>query len=154
MDKRSAYGRLGVQARAQQAYLEQRVQGAKPLELLIMLYEGMLKFVSEGERAMQAKEWEKAVTSLAKARRIATYLCKTLQPEGQEISAKLASLYAFCFENISKSSLTMDPGPLEAVKRVIADLMDGWIGLRNAEAQAPDAAAAESPSGSFEESVR
>ncbi len=37
MSKQSTYGNGGAQARANRAYLEQRMQGASPLDLLVTL---------------------------------------------------------------------------------------------------------------------
>jgi flagellar biosynthetic protein FliS len=75
------------------------------------------------------------MAALGKARRITTYLCNSLQNEGGEISARLRSLYVYCFENIGRASLEKDASLLPGVKRVIEELMEGWMEL--ADSQAP-----------------
>ena len=117
------------QARAQRAYLESRVLGADPLELLVMLYEGLQQSLLLGEQSLRARDWETAQEALSKARRIVTYLSQSLRPEGGEITGRLRSLYAYCFENIGRASLEKDPEPLKDVQEVVSRLAGAWQAL-------------------------
>jgi flagellar secretion chaperone FliS len=115
--------------KARRAYLESKVQGADPQELLVMLYDGLLKNVMAGQQALHDKEWETALDTLVKARRIVTYLTNSLRPEGGDITDQLRSLYAFCFYNIGRANLQKDPEPLTGVLKVVRELSSAWVDL-------------------------
>ena len=87
-----------------------------------MLYDGLQKSLGAGERGLREQDYLLATESLAKARRIVTYMTNCLRPEGGEISENLRSLYAYCFDGIGRASLTKDPAILEDVQKIVADL--------------------------------
>ncbi len=120
-------------ARAQKAYLANRVQGADPQELLVMLYQGLQQGVRAGKIALENKIWDDAHAELAKARRIVTYLTNSLRPEGGEITERLRQLYGFCFENIGRASLEQDPTLLDGVLKVVQELTGAWSELAKGE---------------------
>jgi len=112
--------------RARRAYLESRVRGADPQDLLVMLYEGLLQSVQFGERALRDEDWAAAQESLSRARRIVTYLLTSLRKEGGQISDHLQRLYVFCFENIGRANLERRPELLPAVIKVVRELSGAW----------------------------
>lgn len=130
-------------ARAEKAYLANRVQGADPQELLVMLYQGLQQSVRAGKAALENKIWDDAHAELSKARRIVTYLTNSLRPEGGEITERLRQLYGFCFENIGRASLEQDPTLLDGVIKVVQELTGAWSELARGEKIDPPAAVPE-----------
>lgn len=120
---------LDPQARARRAYQESRIRGADPQQCLAILYEGLLQSTRDGQRALTEQRWEDAQIELSRARRIVTYLSNSLQASGGEITERLRSLYAFCFEHIGRASLEQDPQPLAGVIQVVAELSGAWTAL-------------------------
>lgn len=124
--------------RARRAYLESRVRGADPQDLLVMLYEGLLQGLQVGERALREEDWATAQESLSRARRIVTYLLTSLRKEGGQISEHLQRLYVFCFENIGRANLEHRPELLPPVIKVVRELSGAWQELaRQGAAPAP-----------------
>lgn len=118
-----------INARAQRAYLENRVQGADPEELLLILYQGLLQSIRAGQYALEDEVWDEAHAELSKSRRIVTYLTNSLRTEGGEISDRLRQLYGFCFENIARASLEKKPALLDGVVNVVKELIGAWSDL-------------------------
>ncbi len=121
--------------RAERAYLENKVQGANPQELLVILYEGLLKTVLSGKRALEEKAYDEACADLGRARRIVTYLTNSLQEEGKEITVNLRQLYGFCFENIGRANLEKKPELLDGVLNVVKELTGAWTDLAKLQKQ-------------------
>jgi flagellar secretion chaperone FliS len=122
-------------SRAERAYLENRVRGANPQELLVILYEGLLKSVLGGKRALEGNVYDEAHAELSRARRIVTYLTNSLQEEGGEITVNLRQLYGFCFENIGRANLEKKPELLDGVVNVVKELTGAWTDLARMQKQ-------------------
>ena len=62
---------------AAEAYKRQQVLTATPEALTLMLYNGALRFMTEGREAIEKKDYEEANNSLQKAQNIITegYFC-------------------------------------------------------------------------------
>ncbi len=120
---------------ARQAYMENQVLDADPEKLLLLLYEGLTRFVLAGKQNLEAGNWEEAAKSLGKARRIVNYLIQLLRPEGGDISRHLRRLYAFCFDHISRAILEQDPELLEGVLQVVRELSGAWNELAQGRAE-------------------
>ncbi len=121
--------------RAERAYLENKVQGANPQELLVILYEGLLKTVLSGQRALEENVFDEAHAELSRARRIVTYLSNSLREEGGEITVNLRQLYGFCFENIGRANLEKKPELLDGVVNVVKELTGAWTDLARQQKQ-------------------
>lgn len=119
--------------RAERAYLENKVQGANPQELLVILYEGLLKTLLAGKKALEGQVYDEAQAELSRARRIVTYLSNSLQEEGGEITVNLRQLYGFCFENIGRANLEKKPELLDGVVNVVKELTGAWTDLARSQ---------------------
>jgi flagellar secretion chaperone FliS len=118
--------KIGSRRDVRLAYLESQVQESQPEELLLLLYEGLTRYVLAGKTNLEEKNWEEATENLGRARRIVNYLIQLLRPEGGDITRHLRRLYAFCFDRISHSILERDPEFLDGVLQVIGELSGAW----------------------------
>ncbi len=114
---------------ARQAYMENQVLDADPQDLLILLYEGLTRFILAGKHNLEDENWEEAAKNLGRARRIVSYLIQLLRPEGGDISRHLRRLYAFCFDHISRATLEKNPELLDGVLQVVRELTGAWNDL-------------------------
>src|SRR5438874_1610746 len=88
--KNLAYGKFV------QEYQKGAVNGASPVQLVIMLYDGALRFMEAGRHAMIAKDVEKQNASLQKAQKIVMELMSCLDMQnGAEIARNLLALYTY-----------------------------------------------------------
>lgn len=110
---------------AAEAYKRQQIMTATPEALTLMLYNGCLKFMTEGMEAIQKKDYEQANTSLQKAQNIIKEFRVTLKME-YEISHQLLPLYNYVFDRLVEGNLKSDVKPVEEAKKIISELRDAW----------------------------
>lgn len=111
---------------AAEAYKRQQVMTATPEALTLMLYNGALRFMSEGAEAIQKKDFEQANTSLQKAQNIISEFRITLKME-YEISQQLLPLYNYVYDRLVEANLKSDVSKVEEAKSIITELRDAWV---------------------------
>ncbi len=104
-----------------------KVTTASPGHLLVMLYDGLLRFLREGQAAMEKKERGKAGERISRAHAILAHLLETLDPShNPALCAHLQPLYIFCMQHLLKANLEQDPQKLADVIRILTPLRDAW----------------------------
>lgn len=122
-----------------QAYLQTQVQSRTPVELVVMLYDGALKFLGQASDAMAAGDLVAKRHALSRGVAIVQELQNMLNMDaGGEIAARLDGLYTYiqgrCYEsNAQRNAVGLD----EAVK-LLTTLRDAWADIA---AQGPTPAA-------------
>lgn len=130
-----AYGRFV------QEYQKNAVNGASPLQLVIMLYDGALRFLEAGKHAMQQGDLERQNHNLQKAQRILMELTACLDMEqGGEIARNLFALYSYCLNELVTANVEDRPEPIDVCCRILSDLRESWAEL---ERQVPAAVGGE-----------
>ena len=114
-----------MQTNAAEAYKRQQIMTATPEALTLMLYNGCLKFMSEGMDAIVAKDYEQANTSLQKAQRIISEFRITLNMK-YEISHQLFPLYNYVYDRLVEGNMKSDVKLVEEAKGIITELRDAW----------------------------
>ena len=110
---------------AAEAYKRQQVLTATPEALTLMLYNGALRFMTEGREAIEKKDYEEANNSLQKAQNIITEFRVTLNME-YEISHQLLSLYNYVYDRLVEANMKSDLAQLDEAKNIITELRDAW----------------------------
>ena len=98
---------------------------ATPEMLTLMLYNGALRFMTEGIEAIQEKKYEQANTSLQKAQNIISEFRITLKME-YEISHQLLPLYNYVYDRLVDGNLHSNVKLVEEAKAIITELRDAW----------------------------
>ena len=125
-------------ARGAQAYIQTQIQSRSPLELVVMLYDGALRFLQQTVDAMERGDLVAKRDSLSKAMAIVTELHGMLDLEqGGEVAASLDSLYTYMMERLTTANQQRDAAPVAEVMRLMTGLRDAWSQI----AQAPPPAA-------------
>lgn len=120
---------------AAEAYKRQQVLNAPPEQLTLMLYNGCLKFIDEGIRAVDEKNFENANTSLQKAQRIISEFRMTLNMD-YDISHQLLPLYNYVYDRLIEGNLKSDKNSLNEAKTIVTELRDAWHGaMKKARAE-------------------
>ena len=78
------------------AYRETSVLTASPEQLVVMLYDGAIRFLRQAEVAMLETSWLQASEKLSRAEAIIDELLATLNMDAGEIAERLQSIYVFC----------------------------------------------------------
>ena len=75
-------------------YLETAVETASPARLIVMLYDGAIRFINEATYAMQQRDYETQNAKLQRAQKILAELISSLDfDKGGEIAENLFRLY-------------------------------------------------------------
>lgn len=127
-------------------YQQNQVNSSSPEQILIMLYDGAIRFTAQGIEALANSDRVRKAEAISKAIAIITTLSDTLDHQiGGEIAEDLDALYNFMLQNLIQANLKNDPGPLEIVERLLRDLRSAWseaIDIQRQEASTQEAQAA------------
>ncbi len=110
---------------AAEAYKRQQIMTATPEALTLMLYNGCLKFMTEGMEALEKKDYEQANISIQKAENIISEFRLTLNME-YEISHQLFPLYNYVYDRLVEGNMKSDASKIEEAKGIITELRDAW----------------------------
>jgi flagellar protein FliS len=112
-------------ARAHSAYTEGQVTASSPLRIVVLLYDGAIRFC----RQAQAKFADPAVrgAGLGRAHAIVSELMIALDREkGGEIAERLESLYRYVLDALIRANVKGDAKALESAIGVLDTLAGGW----------------------------
>jgi len=98
---------------------------ASPEELVLMLYNGIIRFVNEAKQAIDDKNIEKAHNSITRAQDIVLELMSTLDMK-YDISKNLYSIYDYISRRLIEANLKKDKVALDEVESLVSDLKDTW----------------------------
>jgi flagellar protein FliS len=98
---------------------------ASPEELTLMLYNGLVKFIMQAQKAIEDKDFEKANESIIRAEDIISEFQATLDMQ-YELSRGLSLLYAYFMDRLIDANVKKDTAILEEVLHFVKDLRDTW----------------------------
>ena len=99
-----------------------------PKKLILMLYDGCLRFLTIAEKAMENKEIEKKGIHIGKALEIISELNACLDRRlDDEIVPFLEAMYTHMMHKLLEANLTNDPEILRHVYRLVENLRKNWV---------------------------
>lgn len=107
-------------------YRQSSVTTSTPGQLLIMLYDGAIRFIRGGIEGIQERDFDKTNTMLNKAQAIISELMVTLD-YGYAISQNLASLYEYINRQLLKANIKKEAAPAEEALGYLLDLREAWV---------------------------
>ena len=114
-------------ARQGRDYMRSQVETASPTQLVLMLYDGAIRFLSAGREKMLARQLEQKNTYLVKSQRIISELMSTLDhSQGGSVAANLQRLYAYMLQRIVEGNLHDEPEAISEVIDLLRDLRASW----------------------------
>jgi flagellar protein FliS len=109
------------------AYRQQSILTAPPGRLVVMLYDGCLRFLHQSAHAMRAGDREQTQTRLRRAEAIIDELTVTLDhTRGGEIAGRLQAIYAFSRRHLVEAAIEQDPRKIEEVSELLSELREAW----------------------------
>lgn len=119
-----AYGRIAHE------YRKNAVNGASPLQLIVMLYDGALRFMEGGRHAIAHNDYAKQNQQLQQAQKIVMELMSCLDMEkGGEVAKNLLSLYTYVLNELVKGNCEDNPECINRCIRVMRDLRESWVAI-------------------------
>jgi len=121
-------------------YQKTQIETADKGKLLLMLYDGALRFLGHARKALLEKDLEGANNYLVKVQDIVAELMSSLDLEAGEIAVSLFRLYEYMHYLLVQANVKKDAGPLDQVEGMLAELRDTWkeaLGLVSAKSPSP-----------------
>ena len=107
------------------SYRNSAVQTASPAKLLIMLYDGAIRFINAGIEGISVADYQKANTNLGKAQSIISELSATLD-RSMPISSNLEALYEYITHLLMKSNIDKNESPAKEALGYLKEMRETW----------------------------
>ena len=109
------------------AYKENAVTTQSRGRLVVLLYDGAVKFLNQAIAELEAGHFMEKGQFIAKAVAIINELNLTLDIEvGGEMAANLRRLYLFMVAHLNKANFNRDPKMIQEVIALLNDLNSAW----------------------------
>ena len=109
------------------AYRQQSILTATPGQLVVMLYDGCLRFLHQGAHAMREGNIAEAGARLSRAEAIIEELLSTLDLEqGGVIASRLQGIYVFCNRHLLEARSQRDPEMIDKIAELLGELRESW----------------------------
>lgn len=117
---------------AQDVYKKQSVMTASPVELIVMLYEGLKKNLLLAKRAIAKHDPAGAHSSLMKAQAIVAELINSLDMN-IDMSGDLLAIYEFLLNTMGEANIKKDAALLDPALEIITELKGAWEAVSAAQ---------------------
>ncbi|GIP51607.1 flagellar export chaperone FliS [Paenibacillus vini] len=108
-----------------QKYQQTQLQTAPPAQLLLMLYDGGIRFIRNGILGIEEKDYEKTNTFLCKAQAVIHELIASLN-QAYPIAKNLLQIYEYMIRQLIMANMKKDKAPAEEVLTYMLELREAW----------------------------
>lgn len=108
-----------------QKYQQTQLQTAPPAQLLLMLYEGGIRFIRIGISGIDEKNYEKTNTYLCKAQAVIHELIASLNQE-YPIAKDLLRIYEYMVHRLIVANMKKNREPAEEILSYMLELKEAW----------------------------
>ncbi len=109
-------------------YQQNQIDTASPEQILIMLYDGAIRFTRQALQAMESGDGKTKMEKISRAMAIVTEFSNTLDRElGGEMADNLDALYHFMIRELTSANLQNDAEKLMVVEGLLSDLRETWM---------------------------
>ena len=118
---------MSFAGRGLDSYRQTQAQSRTPVELVVMLYDGALRFMAAARAAIERRDIPARREALSRTLAIISELQSTLKlEEGGELAASLDALYGYANLQLLEAAARNDVKPVDEVRRVFEILRDAW----------------------------
>ncbi|WP_145334522.1 flagellar export chaperone FliS [Paenibacillus xylanexedens] len=107
-------------------YRQSSVQTSTPAQLVIMLYDGAIRFAKIGLEGLNSQDIEKANLHLGKAQTIISELMSTLD-QSFDVSKNLFALYEYTNYLLIEANIRKNPEKAEEAIGYLTELRETWV---------------------------
>lgn len=126
---------VAVSQRSAREYQRSQIETSRPTQLVLMLYDGAIRFLSLAFDEMRSGDIEGRHVHLLKGQRIVAELLSALDLQnGGEVAFNLQRIYTFMLQQLVEANLYDREQPIADVTRLLRDLRESWAELdRNSQ---------------------
>lgn len=118
---------VALASRYAHEYRRQQIEGARPTELILLLYDGAIRRLSLGLSLLKEGPIEERHQHLVQAQRIVGGLADTLDMQrGGAVAANLQKIYRYMIERIALANMQDQSEPIEEVIGLLRELRESW----------------------------
>ena len=122
-------------------YLKTQIQTASREQLVLMLYDGGVRFAEQAKDRMAAKDLEGTHRLLIRSQNIVLELLYALDRKtGGEVAENLASLYTYCYNRLVEANVHQAPEKVDECTSILKGLREAWAQAVEQIKQNPPAA--------------
>lgn len=112
-------------------YKKNQIETASPKQLVVLLYEGAVKYIRLAELATEQGHMDKVNTHLIKAQDIVTELMSSLNHQNGEntIASELETLYSYILNQLIQANLQKDSEKMSAMRHLMTELKEAWASI-------------------------
>ena len=116
---------------ATNAYANTNVNTARPVDLVVMLYDGAIDYLNRTSYHMSQKDFSKKAEYISKAINIIGELAASLNmEEGKDIAKNLQDLYIYMLNTITSANIENNVEKINHVVGLLKNLRSAWQGIR------------------------
>ena len=109
------------------AYRRTEAQSASPMQLIVMLYDGALQFLSEARTAHAAGDMPRRAHALRRVANILAECQSTLDLErGGAVADELDRLYSYMSARLIDVTVKKDPTAIDELYKLMTPLRQAW----------------------------
>ncbi len=109
-------------------YRQNSVETATPTRMVVMLYDGAIRFLSQALPAMRVRKYDQQSLYIGKAQDIIAHLRDTLDFEaGGAVAQHLNSLYISLLDALTDANIHDKPERVEEIITALRELRESWV---------------------------
>jgi flagellar secretion chaperone FliS len=124
-------------------YSAVQIKTANKGKLIVLLYQGAVRFLNKSLVQLEGKDMEGKGNSLIRAQDIVLELMYALDQqlldEGNELALNLQRLYLYCYRRLVHANTHLDRAAIEEVAELLNNLLDAWQQVATQSPEGPPA---------------
>ncbi|AIP66161.1 flagellar export chaperone FliS [Burkholderia thailandensis] len=114
------------------ANLESQIANASPIQLVLVLTDGLLDEIARARAHIVARRIEAKGASIGRCIELLNGLASSLDmTAGSEVVTNLAALYDYCVRRLNVAGIELNVEPLDEAAHLIRVLREGWQGAQD-----------------------
>jgi flagellar secretion chaperone FliS len=114
------------------AYQQQSIMTAPPERLVVMLYDGAIRFFFQAAAALREDARTTASERLDRGEAIIDHLLATLDMSAGQVAERLEGVYVFCKRLLLEARIERDADKVDLVRGYLSELRDAWAQITTA----------------------
>ena len=116
-----------VAEKAAKRYREEHISSLGQKDLILMLYDGGIRFAKEAKDAIEAEDFIRSYKLIVKTRNIVTeLLCMLNIEQGEDVATNLQRLYVYAIGRLTEANFTHEISLIDNVIVILQNLRSAW----------------------------
>lgn len=113
-------------AQGVQGYQRAATETASPAQLIVMLYQGCIRFTAIGKTALEQQDYTTSRENLLKAQAIIAELMGSLNMSFGDLANNLMRLYDYMYRRLIDANIRRDVAAADEVEGLLRGLLPAW----------------------------